>query len=169
MSVSVSDPEFWKHRLYKAHASGRGLHTAIYDIDSVVWEQIQEQCHGILVANIGYNDRILDAGCGYGALVSCLHSCLRDVYYCGIDSSPDLIEIARIAYPQRRFEVCDINQMPQFNTWEFDWVVCRSMKNMICRELDEWAWFSIELELLRVAKKLLIIEYEGEVTYEIAE
>lgn len=159
----VDDQEFWKKRLYLAHATGRGVHTAVYDIDQSVWNDIQAECIGILKKYLHPGARVLDVGCGYGALLGCLSS---SVDYYGIDVSPDMIEIAKLAYPRAKFMVGDARELP-FPNDSFDWVIARSIRNMIVDNLGIEYWNCMKREMLRVSKNVLLMEYEGQVSYNV--
>lgn len=53
-------------------------------------------------------ERILDLGCGTGHLAAQMVAAGASVV--GIDSSPEMIDAARVAYPQLHFEVADARQ-----------------------------------------------------------
>jgi trans-aconitate methyltransferase len=60
-------------------------------------------------------ERILDLGCGDGALTAQLASLVRQGHVVGIDSSPSMIDAARRqAQPNLTFALCDINAL----AWE---------------------------------------------------
>lgn len=63
------------------------------------------------------HSKILDLGCGTGDLVCFLEEMGIEVDYTGYDINPYLVEEARKRYPDRRFEVKDIQQeeFPQFD------------------------------------------------------
>jgi len=61
-------------------------------------------------------ERILDLGCGTGALTSQIVASGADVL--GVDRSPEMIGEARKKFPQLRFEVCDARSL-SFSS-EFD-------------------------------------------------
>ena len=153
----IDNPDFWKRRLYWASATGRGTHTAIYDIDPDTWIYIQNDTNRILKNHLTSGMKLLDAGCGYGAASAYLPS---GVNYVGVDISPDLIEVARIAYPDRVFVLGDIRDLSQFGDGEFDYGLCRSIRKMILDNLGAGEWDKMSRELLRVCKRVILIEYE---------
>ena len=55
-------------------------------------------------------EKILDAGCGNGRLLDFFKG--REIDYIGIDNSEKLVEIARNKYPQVKFQVADVLQLP---------------------------------------------------------
>jgi SAM-dependent methyltransferase len=153
----VDTPEFWKTRLMWALSHGRGSHTAVYDIDYSVWQVIQNQTATVLRGETRQGDHILDAGCGIGTLYSYLPS---GRHYTGVDLSPEMIEVARLSYPEAHFEVANLQNLSQFCDQQFDVAICRSIRKMIVDNLGHEAWLPIERELLCVSKKLIITEYE---------
>jgi FkbM family methyltransferase len=58
------------------------------------------------------------------------------------------------------FRVGDIRSLPEFHRHQFDYAVCRSMKRMVIDNAGRQEWNRIKRELLRVAKYLIVIEYE---------
>lgn len=154
----VQDQNFWLNRLLWAHATGRGLHTAIYDTSPETWEEIQRKTTASLAKIIQRGSLILDAGCGYGALREALPEGMK-LGYVGVDSSTHLLQVARQKYPDSEFVLADLRDLP-FYSQQFDWVVCRSIRQMLLDETDDWP--TVEKELKRVGKKVLLLEYEGE-------
>ena len=59
-----------------------------------------------LAENIKNGDKVLDLGCGNGRLVESLKLKVKSDYL-GVDNSEGLIEQARKAYPDQKFEVMD--------------------------------------------------------------
>jgi SAM-dependent methyltransferase len=62
--------------------------------------------------------RVLDVGCGAGALLRCLSDTGAELY--GIDYSPTLVEHARAALPEARIEVAEATDIP----FKVDAIVC---------------------------------------------
>jgi ubiquinone/menaquinone biosynthesis C-methylase UbiE len=58
---------------------------------------------------LSIDDKVLDLGCGNGRFYPSFQK--RSVDYLGIDVSSSLIEIARIKYPEAKFEVSSIEMM----------------------------------------------------------
>jgi len=65
-------------------------------------------------------DKVLDAGCGNGRLYASLKE--MQVDYTGIDLSPQLIKKAKSKYPQAKFSVADVLNLP-FTAEEFGSVI----------------------------------------------
>jgi len=55
-------------------------------------------------------EKVLDLGCGNGRLLQIFKEI--DIDYTGVDSSEELIEIARKTYPNAKFEVADALHLP---------------------------------------------------------
>lgn len=164
-ALPVQSPEFWKERLLKTISNGHDLHKAIYQIDYKIWQAIQERTAHILEEYIKPGERVLDAGCGIGSLYPLIPT---GVQYLGVDISEYLIDIARTRHPKGNFIVGSIACLPGHPPKDhYDWVVCRSLRDMVRRNQGQIAWDPIERELRRVGKNVLIIEYEGEVTAEV--
>lgn len=184
MDAKYDDPEFWKHRL----ATAKDMRRAIWDGTDAEWDAMNALHRVELSQQLNPGDSILDAGCGYGALLDLLPSWWRGGY-CGIDISPELVERARLMHPDRRFGVCDLRHLhyrglceqcgwphpaglmlftgacpscgcKQWVPFQFDIAVCRMVRSMFQRHLPgEWKW--AEMELKRVARRVLILEPEG--------
>jgi ubiquinone/menaquinone biosynthesis C-methylase UbiE len=142
----VDKLEFWKHRIEQAQRE----HYSVYITSEADWHRINK-------AHVSHfekmNGRVLDAGCGYGR---------NSVYfsdYTGVDFSPDFIKLAKQKFPNKDFMVANLKELP-FKDKEFDWAFCVSIKQMIRANLGEEEWLKMESELRRVAKQVMILEYE---------
>lgn len=162
--LPVTDPKFWHTRLIDALSKGKELHTVIYNIDYKQWQEIQARLRVIVGMYLSAKDSILDVGCGYGALYDTLED--RRINYLGIDIAPDLIDIAHVRHPEYKdkFQVLDICNN-QFRDEQFDLAICVSVRKMILDNMGEEYWNKMLKEMKRVAKRVLVIEYEGKVTY----
>lgn len=165
----IDTTEFWRKRLLWACATGRGTHTAVYDTSPETWQFIQDDTKRLLENHLKPGMSLLDAGCGYGAASAYLPG---NVTYCGVDMSPEMIEVARLAYRKREFHVADLRNLrtvcdAKGRPRHFDFALCRSMRKMVRDNLGPEAWDAIESELLRVADRIIIIEYEDLPMYEV--
>lgn len=70
---------------------------------------------------------LLDLGCGFGDLYPFLKEFWVNVDYTGYDINPNLIEMAKKAHPDARFEVKDIQEEEVDRT--FDWVIASGVFN----------------------------------------
>jgi ubiquinone/menaquinone biosynthesis C-methylase UbiE len=156
MSKPVDKIGFWKHRIDTAQSE----HYSVYVIHEQGWKRINDIHNEIFDGLIKKDDKVLDAGCGYGRWADKFDN------YVGVDFSPDFIERAKKKYPNKEFIVAKLEELP-FKDKEFDWAFCVSIKKMIVDNMGEEAWQKMEDELKRVAKKVLILEYEDPRPYEI--
>jgi SAM-dependent methyltransferase len=153
--LPVASETFWENRLEKVKQDPKNLHRCIYEVDRPVWDDIQ-MWHKRTLESLLVNTKVLDAGCGYGAMTEILPQVQK---YVGVDQSKALLKAMDSLYPSYANIQAKLDNLP-FEDYEFDWVVCRSIKKMILDNVGEEAWLRIEIELLRVARKLLILEYE---------
>jgi len=156
MPKPIDKIEFWKERIETAVKP----HYSVYVIHEVGWKQIFNAHKTIISQLIKPTDTVLDAGCGYGRM-----SVLFD-NYTGVDFSPDFIELATKQFPNKNFIQADLKKLP-FHEEQFDWAICVSIKKMVEDNLGIETWESMAKELKRVAKKVLILEYEDPNPYEI--
>lgn len=155
MSLPVDKTEFWKKRIADSERYG-DIHHSVYISRMSLWEEIEEEHKKILAP---YKEkRVLDAGCGYGRMAPFFDD------YTGVDMSPDLLEIAEKDHPEKLFIEGRLEQLP-VEDGEFDMAFCISIRGMIIGNLGEEAWEKIEKELRRVAKEVLILEYEDPATF----
>lgn len=155
---AVQDTEFWRRRILRVLATGGMLHQVILDDSYELWQYIQYETAGHLRRHIEPGSKVLDAGCGYGALCCCFKMTNLEVDYLGVDISPELIEMASYRYPEQKFRVGDISKLP-FPKGTFDWVVFRSVGNMITTQCGEETWARMHAELCRVGARLMRLEY----------
>lgn len=168
MTLPVSDPNFWTSRMFDTLARGRELHTIIYDIDPDTWMRIQKTTAGILQRHVPEGSKILDAGCGYGAIYDCFHyhDVLMTLDYTGVDIAPNLIRIGKEKNPAANLIVGDLKNLP-FKESEFDFVICRSVADMLKNNQLGDDWEIITRELYRVGKAVILIEYTNMEDYSI--
>ncbi len=160
MPKPVDRVEFWKERIDTAAKD----YFTVYVTSEGDWHRINKAHEAIIKKLIKPEDRVLDAGCAY-ARMSKLFS---DEQYVGVDFSPDFIEMAKRNFPAKEFLIANLKNLP-FRDDEFDWAFCTSIKAMVVNNLGQEEWDQMEKELTRVAKKLLILEYENPNPYEIVQ
>lgn len=156
MQKPIDKLDFWKQRIDKAQKK----HYSVYISNDSLWNNINLSHEKIIKELIKPNEKVLDAGCGYG------RSSIFFDNYLGIDFSPDFIELAKKEHPDKEFIVGNLKELP-FKDKEFDWAFCISIKKMVEDNLGKDEWLKMEKELKRVAKKVLILEYEDYEGYEI--
>jgi SAM-dependent methyltransferase len=150
MSKRVDTTQFWADRIRRA----RKDHYRVYVANDDLWGQINRVHERILKSNIAGNDKVLDAGCGYGRLAPLF----KKNQYTGVDFSPEMIEIAKRDNPEYEFMVESLYKLP-FEDGAFNVAFCVSIKDMIVGNIGEEAWEKMQAEVKRVANKVLILEY----------
>lgn len=148
--------EFWKERIDHAVKD----HYTVYVVHEPGWKKINDAHIEIFRRTISPSDKVLDAGCGYGRMSEFFSN------YTGVDFSPDFIDMARKKYPGKEFIQGNLKALP-FKDKEFDWAFCVSIKKMVRDNLGDEEWALMRKELKRVAKKLLILEYETPEDHEV--
>lgn len=131
---------------------------SVYITKDEHWNHINEVHKDILLKEC--RGKVLDAGCGYGRWSELFED------YVGVDFSPDFIDEAKRKYPSKNFIVADLKDLP-FNKNEFDIAFCVSIKQMVRANLGDEEWNLMLKELKRVAKKVLILEYEDPKPFEV--
>lgn len=149
MPKPVDKVDFWKERIETCVKP----HYSVYVVHETGWKRINDVHQSLFAKYIPKDAKVLDAGCGYGRWSSLFDN------YVGVDFSPDFIKWAKKDHPGTEFLQADLKALP-FKDHEFDWAFCVSIKKMIEDNLGEEEWKKMEKELLRVAKKVLILEYE---------
>jgi len=156
---AVDKPVFWEERIAQALASGDIRHS-VYRAPEDMWQEMRGNHQKILTSLINPEDNVLDAGCGYGRLRNMLSS---NVYYGGsyhgVDISADFIILAQELFPDSKFSVGNLINLAEFENNTFDWAICCSVMIMTVQNLGWSHWEKIQNELLRVAKKILVLEY----------
>ena len=160
MPLRVTTQEFWRKRIWEVVASGLELHQIIYRTDIGNWVRIQNNTSRLLRNVLPASCRLLDAGCGYGALYEMVHAAphFSGVQYTGLDLSEDLIGIAKLRYPDAAFEQCRLEDA-MYPENHFDFTVFRSVEGMLHDNGHSAAW-SIALDnVKRMSKNIILIEY----------
>lgn len=148
MSKPIDKLEFWKERIDTAQQE----HFSVYVTTLPSWLKIAEIHKGIIDRIVG-DCKVLDAGCGYGRASEWFGD-----GYVGVDFSPDFIAIAKNKYPNKKFDIANLDKLP-YKDKEFDWGVLVSVKAMIISNQGEQVWSKMEKEVQRVCKKVLVLEY----------
>lgn len=167
----IDNPEYWKQRLVRAKKKGE-IHKSIYECTEDQWKLIKVKHQQVLNRVILPNESILDAGCGYGRLLSLLPKSWSGDYL-GIDLSEDFVDMASDSYPDKTFLVGPLEIVlpsvgrnirsyigPGPEGIKFDWCVLVSIKDMIIKNNGQEAWDTLEVELRKVCARLLLLEYD---------
>lgn len=151
----IYNPEYWRDRL----RSFQLRHQAIYVCGEDVWKAIEDRHRVLLRQYIKPEDSVLDAGCGWGRLLTLLPDYWKGDYL-GVDLCPDFLELARHEHPSRDFVCGDFREL-QKHTKEkrFDWAVLISIRPMIINNIGEAGWEAVRDELQQVCDRILFLEY----------
>ncbi len=149
----VCTPEFWRVRLEQADGE---IHRSLFSGSLRQFSVIEAWQRDRVREGIGNGDSILDAGCGYGRLLDLLPlSWWGD--YLGVDVSPEFVALARQVHPRREFLVADLRDLRFLPASSFDVAVCVWIEDMVRLNAGEGVWQAMELELRRVARRVLIV------------
>lgn len=163
---NVLDPLFWKERVDNLTKKD-DIHKSVYDVTKYTWEKIELEHSEILETILPvryYPDgniepyKILDCGCGYGALLDVLPN---HVDYTGVDISPDLINLANTRYPNNKFIRYDIRYLTALydQYLSFDYCIARSMEGMIIENIGMHNWMMMLRQMLKMAPYVVLLNY----------
>lgn len=157
MTKPIADPGFWRERLARAERLGE-RHRAAFECSAEQWRRIEAAHRRILARHVRPADSILDAGCGWGRLLSLLPGDWAGRYL-GVDLSPDFLELARQEHSGHTFIHADLRDLSAIHGC-YTYAVLVSVRPMVKRELGEKEWERMEAELRRVARNLMYLEYD---------
>lgn len=159
MPEDILNAHYWKQRLDSAVER----HQAIFRCDLARWRRIEDKHRQILASTVRNIDSVLDAGCGWGRLLDLMPKTWYGSY-CGIDISPDFIQLARQTHRSRIFLQGNLHDGTLLDTVsvsaKFNWAVCISMRPMIRRNLGDDYWDTIQDNILEAADRILFLEYD---------
>ncbi len=118
-------------------------------------------------------DRVLDVGCGDGAITRAIAQHTPDAQVVGVDNSPDMIRLARQTTPPElsrvRFDVMSADAIELDGG--FDWIVSFSCLHWVRDQRAVWAGFKRLLKPGGRAAVSFQTDHEGlwPVTYELAD
>lgn len=115
MPELILDPDYWRRRMETAPPSEP--HHAIFRCPLDRWLRIEAKHREILSRVLDIDERILDAGCGWGRLIDLLPTPGRFLYR-GIDLSPTFVERAEQLHPGYSFVVGDLRRVHEQWGWE---------------------------------------------------
>lgn len=159
----ILEPQFWKERLQEAQEKGQ-LWRTVFHCNKETWDKIEQRHREILAQHIKPTDSILDAGCGYGRLLTILPREWKGAYM-GVDLSPDLIRLAiERTYPPRLFMCKDLREISKLchptKFLRYDWAILISIRPMVIGNLGQEEWNKMEAEIRKLSSKLLYLEYD---------
>ena len=97
---------------------------------SSLWGLIDRQ-HNALIASHLVGKKVLDVGCGYGALVAYLASQGFDVQ--GVDFDRESVSVANRLFPQAKVSLANAESLEQFPAHSFDSVVLKdALHHLVC-------------------------------------
>ncbi len=152
----IFDPSFWKER-WEANKTTEP-HRAVYHCSVDQFNAIAKTHSKLLSELLNPNDKILDAGCGYGRLLTLLPENWVGEYV-GIDLSPDFVEEAKTRFPANQFILGDFSRLEVIPPKHFDWAILISIRQMIIGQAGEDTWRDCVRPIARVSKKILYLEY----------
>lgn len=137
---------------------------AVYLTTPDDWARINTAHSGILAGLIGGDKtaKVLDVGCGWGRLLELMPPGWAGDYF-GVDLSPDFIALARTEHRCSRVSfACGAGEavLPTLPYKAYDWAVFVSIKHMLIRNGQQAVWDVLEREAKRVAKSVLLLEYD---------
>ena len=164
MTEKIFMESYWRNRLDAAQQE----HHAIYLCPAEEWRRIEDRHREIIKGFISDTDSVLDAGCGWGRLLTLMPPTWKGPYL-GVDLSPDFIREAKRKNPSRssQFEIGDLRRVSSIARVRYDWAVLISIKQMVKRNEGSGAWNRIENELRSVVDRILILEYDETDTGEV--
>lgn len=155
MAEPIFDPAYWAKRLDTAPA----LYQSVFRCPEGRWREIEAKHREILKGLIGDTDSILDAGCGYGRLLTLTPETWCGDYQ-GYDLSPDMVAMARKFFPQRRFAAHDLRDPLPTPGRTYTWAILVSVRPMVVRNAGRAEWDKIHANLRTVCRALLYLEYD---------
>jgi SAM-dependent methyltransferase len=140
-----------------AGAGARTPRSIFYDgaVYGRMVEPLLRGVHGFVADNLPESERVLDACCGTGGLAHRIAATGRHVT--GVDLSPRNIEFARHhgSGTSVVFDVCDVSDLP-YDDGAFDLATIV----LALHEMPTYSRVPVLRELGRVAKRVLVVDYE---------
>ena len=158
----IDSIQWWEDRLQEvADVPLTELKHPDYNISQEAWDDFQGLTAKVLKDLIRRRSRVLDIGCGFGALWEALELTYRDARYTGLDFSSGVVGLARKKGINCR--VHDIYHEPlPFSDRSFDWCVCRGLEGPVLTQIGIVAWKRMLAEMRRVAKRVMVMNLLGE-------
>ena len=160
----IDSLQWWKDRtqeLVDANTPLAELRHPNYGISQEAWDQFQRTTAGILKDLIRRRSKVLDIGCGFGALYEALEMTGRSATYTGLEFSPGIVELAKKKWINCQAHNIYYESLP-FPNRSFDWCVCRGLEGPVLTQIGIVAWKRMLAEMRRVAKRVLVMNLLGE-------
>jgi len=110
--------------------------------------------HGLAGRLVALGDRILDVGCGPGALWPHLMRHRPRVSWVGVDASENMLAVARRRFPDVPLHHADAGSLP-FEADSFDVVVLRH----VLEYLPDWLLAATLSEAMRVSRGYVVLDF----------
>lgn len=175
MTQPIFEQDFWKERLSKAIARGQ-VHRAVFETNGGAWQAIEDKHVEILKRHVKSDTSILDAGCGWGRLLTMLPEGWEGRYL-GIDLSHMFIDVARSSFIGKHFVCRDLREpIPRayvardgstIDTSQFDLCILVSMRPMVIRNAGGEVWDLMEKNIRERCDRILYLEYDPSVEGEL--
>lgn len=163
----VLNPAYWDRRLVQAAARGE-IHRAIFQGTPDRMAEKQREQEVLLQFGTWFhtNTSVLDLGCGYGRLLDMLQARYNRVpapeRYLGVDLSPNLVETARVRWPNHWFQAGDLRtfvpEHPSFETDRFDVGVLLWVRQPVVAHAGEEVWEAIVANARRYCRRLVVAD-----------
>lgn len=157
MTEPIFETGYWRRRLQK-NPKDEDLYKSVYICTADTWEEIGLRHKKVLAEKVGPQTTILDAGCGYGRLLTLLPEEWHGRYL-GLDLSPDFVRLAKKIHRDFEFQQADLRNLNFLKDHSFDLGILISIRQMVISNVGIEAWEWIDRELRRVCKDILILEY----------
>jgi len=143
MTMSETDFKNWcSESVKKFYSENRSDPSRLYKSEKFFLEKINLRKRSIL-----------DIGCACGGFYNIFKKLYHEINYTGIDVSPELVEAAKVTYPEADFQVSTPGRL-EFESDKFDMVYSSGVFHLI-----ESEWKNLFREAYRVSKDKVLIDF----------